>query len=702
MTRLALAAVLLLLSCARVQAQEWTPPGEPAGERARADDAPPDTSAASMGEGVPLEQYMTALTERRLIAAETGSVEALRRLVREGEELFLEQRYDEASTVLFEVVESPRFADFVDVDEFRAAQFMLARSLEQLGALRTASRYLEQILARGPEELYFGPAFRKLVDVGLRSGNLREQIERAEALEVRELPEDSLNELFYLRGREAYDRQDWAAAEDELSQITRRSRFYASAQYLRGVAAARQREWQTAENHFCTIATTGDRDRFTFFVDDRYFEVKDLARLALGRVAHEQGRADDAFYYYFQVPQDSERIAEALFEAAYAMYEGGDYETAVDLLDQLETRHPESPFADEATLLRGYVHLGRCEFEEANQLFVRFGRVFGPIRREVSDILRNPARQQRLYQDLLVAEARAAESRRRGEESRLDEDDAPRGDATRRLLLAMLEVDPEFYRLHSDVRTLDAEAGRAGRLGTELAEIAARVTGRERPRAAAAELDEVWDESADLRRDIEDARAILGALTEQLDAMRRAQAPADQLRELEQATRQIGTRLAELEAQLDEAVGEVAAAGGRGSTDNTEIAQMLRRDVRNARRLPARIAATRARMVEAGNGAALHAVRRLDRRIGAGLRRARIGRIDAIMGSKRRIEIQIESLAAGRFPPELQDPLRVQGLLRDDEEYWPFEGELWEDEFDETDPVEEVIDEELDELEEAE
>jgi hypothetical protein len=64
-------------------------------------------------------------------------------------------------------------------------------------------------------------------------------------------------------------------------------------------------------------------------------------------------------------------------------------------------------------------------------------------------------------------------------------------------------------------------------------------------------------------------------------------------------------------------------------------------------------------------------------------RRARIGRIDAVMGSKRRIEMQIASLAAGRFPAELRDPLAVQGLLADDEEYWPFEGEDWPDEYEE-------------------
>jgi hypothetical protein len=101
-------------------------------------------------------------------------------------------------------------------------------------------------------------------------------------------------------------------------------------------------------------------------------------------------------------------------------------------------------------------------------------------------------------------------------------------------------------------------------------------------------------------------------------------------------------------------------------------------------------------MVEAANDAAIHGLRRLRARVGGELRQARIGRIDAVMGSKRRVEIQVESLAAGRFPPELLDPLRIQGLLRDDEEYWPFEGELWEDEFDETDPIDELLEEEED------
>jgi tetratricopeptide (TPR) repeat protein len=656
---------------------------------AAAQDAPPPSEPASEEGGTDLGTYLQALSERRLIAAETGSVERMRRLVRRGEDLFLNERYEEASRVLFEVAESPRFADYAELPEFRGAEFMLARALERLGALRSSQRYLLRILERGTEDLYFGPAYRKFVDVTLESGDLRGGIAKLEALEVGELGEDSQNELQYLKGRERYDLEAFDEAEPLLAEVTRVSRFFASAQYLRGVIAVRRDDLQEAEELFCSIAGTGHEDRYSFFVDDRFFEVQDLARLGLGRVAHEGLRSDDAFYYYFQVPNDSERVAEALFESAYAMYEGGDYETAVDLLDQLEARFPETSFADEAKLLRGYVHLGRCEFQEASELFVRFQQVFEPIRREVEIILANPARQERLFDELLREEERLSGGPR----------EVPEGETAqttvRGLVLAMTRVDPTFYRLHADVRILDAEAARAGRLTNDLSALAERVTGGERPRAAA-EADDGWDEAGELRQDIEGARAIMTALTQQIDAMR-GQAPNEQLREIEVAVRELGQRLRTVEHDLDTATsagGDAAAPEGPATND---VDELLRRDIAHARTLPSRVSSVRAQLVTAANEAALRALRNLQRRLGTGLRRARIGRIDAIMGSKRRIEIQIESLAAGRFPPELQDPLRIQGLLRDDEEYWPFEGELWTDEFDETDPVEEILEQQAEE-----
>lgn len=650
-----------------------------------ADTAAQAPAAGQLTAGSELEAYFQALAARRLIAPESGSDVRLRDVVRLAEDFYLDERYDDAALLLFEVAESPRFADFVELPDFRGAEYMLAGALQQLGAHETAQRYLERILRRGPEDPYFAPAMRRMVDVALESGDVVGTARRVNELRLQNLSEDSQNELRYLEARARFDSRSDPEAEQLLSQITVRSRFFASAQYLRGAIAARARDYRTAERHFCTIARQGDRDQFTFYVDWRFFEVKDLARLALGRVAHETERPEDAFYYYFQVPADSEHVANALFEAAYAAYEGGDNETAIDLVDQLDTRFPSSPFVDEAMVLRGYIHLSRCEFEEANRLFKKFADRFGPVINEVEEVLENPARTAGVYEELLEDERRA-EERRRGHEDAPTNADRP---TARQLLMALLRVDPTFFELHRDVRTLDGLSARAGRVTSDLEALAARVRGGENIRAAASVVQEP-DDASMLAHDIDAARAVLTGLTEQVDAMRRANAPRAQMQPVEVELRQLGERVRTLETQLRDAnVTAATESQERVAPQSNQLEALLAADVTNARRLPSRVRAVRSKLVQAANDAALGALRDLHERLGGLLRRARIGRIDAVMGSKRRIEIQIESLAAGRFPPELMDPLRVQGLLRDDEEYWPFEGEYWPDEYEQTDEDEE-------------
>jgi len=622
--------------------------------------------------GGELDVYMQALSSRRLIASETGSVESLRKLVSVGETLYLGERYDDALLVLYEAVESPRFVDFVELTEVRSAELMLGAALHQLGALGTAARYLDRLLVRGPSEPYFVPALRMAVDVALESGDPGAAAERILGLNLGELPEDATNELRYLRGRDLYDGgtpADYEGATSLLSEITERSRFYASAQYLLGAISARAGRMQEAEDYFCTIADTGDDARHTFYVDGRYFEIKDLAWLALGRVAHEGQRASDAFYYYFQVPQDSERLAEAMFEAAYATYEGQDHDTALDLLDQLEARFPTSPFVDEASILRAYIHLARCDFGEADRLFRKFMTNFGPLIGEVERIAQNPARQAALYDDLLRRQS-STEDRPRG------------GRDVHALLFALLRVDPSFYRLHASVRTLDAEAARAGRLAESFDAIAARLAGSDQP-VAAVVAPVGPDEATLLSNNIQDAEAALFGLAADLDAMRIAHADRSQLDPHEETLAVLAGRLRELRKRLAATIAPAAPEVTARPQGGSDIAALLASDTAAARTLPQRVAVARHHLVSAANAAALSALESLRDRLLTWQRGARIGRIDAVMGSKRRIEIQIESLAAGRFPAELQDPLMMQGLLEDDEEYWPFEGDEWPDEYEE-------------------
>ena len=57
------------------------------------------------------------------------------------------------------------------------------------------------------------------------------------------------------------------------------------------------------------------------------------------------------------------------------------------------------------------------------------------------------------------------------------------------------------------------------------------------------------------------------------------------------------------------------------------------------------------------------------------------GREMALKWKKRALEVEIEAISAGYLPKDALDTLDAARYLRDSEEYWPFEGDDWPDEF---------------------
>jgi hypothetical protein len=89
----------------------------------------------------------------------------------------------------------------------------------------------------------------------------------------------------------------------------------------------------------------------------------------------------------------------------------------------------------------------------------------------------------------------------------------------------------------------------------------------------------------------------------------------------------------------------------------------------------------RTALVTATSTIANRALVDLDKRLRELLRRSRLTHIDAVIGKKKKLEIEIANLRKGRYPAELFATLQLEGLMGDDEEYWPFEGEYWSDEY---------------------
>ncbi len=629
----------------------------------------PHVAAARVDSSTVLDAYLKALEQKRLAPKPADDIEELKPVLEEAQRAVLDGKKDEATALLIEIVEGPRFRDFDGLAPFHTAELMLASALTERYALKSAQRVIDRVLARGPGMAAFEPAYRRAVDIAIARGDFAASATHLATFHRDKLPEDSVNELVYLEGRAAYERGALSEATQKLGKISKKSRFYVNAQYLLGAIAAKSRQYKEAEARFCAIAGAGKDNSYSFFIDGRFFPVRDLAHLGLGRVAHETGRASDAFYYYFQVPSDSDRLAEAMFEAAWASYEGGDHEAAIDSLDQLEARFPRSPHAAEASVLRGYVHLSRCEFAEAERRLAKFERDFTPVLREIDAALASPARKSGLYADLVMRQESVARLRAN------DQSGEPTPDS---LLLSLVMADPDFYRLNSELRALDAELGRSGNVPSELFALSTRLTQDKAPaprKDDSGMADGISGAEAELTR----TKAAIDALGREITTLSRGGADKAALAPLRTTQRELDQRVAHIERNLRDAVRAAELEASRPT--DSDLQTLLRKDQAYVAALRSQAHRVRVDLSDAADRAGERALTDLRERLAAELRRARIGRIDAVMGSKRQVEIQIESLSVGRFPPELADALRMQTLLRDDEEYWPFEGEDWPDEF---------------------
>ena len=85
------------------------------------------------------------------------------------------------------------------------------------------------------------------------------------------------------------------------------------------------------------------------------------------------------------------------------------------------------------------------------------------------------------------------------------------------------------------------------------------------------------------------------------------------------------------------------ASGERG----VDLPGLLRGDRATSSELYAAAEAARGKLLEARSGLAKDAANRLVLRLSRLLRRARLGRIESVLGRKRALEVEVEALAVG-------------------------------------------------------
>jgi hypothetical protein len=645
-----------------------------------AQDPPAKTDApAAKNVDDPLAKYFAALEAMKLVDVESGSLETLRKELQIAEDMLRDGTYVNAAVALYAIVKSPRYSAFTDFVEYQNAEYDLGVALARAGSYGAALDALEVVLARGPAATYWGPAHRREVDIALETRDHKGILARLESIKTSDpIPPSAAGERGYLRGRAAYDEGKLADAEGELVLISKKSRLYSSALYLRGVIKARRGEYKLSAEALCEVAATPDNDKFTFVVDDRYFTIKDLARLGLGRIAHEQGEYDDAYYHYFQVPDDSAYLPDALFEASWSMYQKRELATARDLVKEFLTTFPSSPNWPEASLLAGYVELADCKFTDSQQWYDALVAKLQPVVDEMDKVRNDPELRKQLFATAL---ARYREVKYTGlldgKKTATQPPLTPHDN-----VLALLRLDPKFIRLNDAIVGMNELANNAPavvrswqNLGKQVAEkkVGAVSTG------ATLEQEQLADASSlveDLRRLSTQIAASKGELARQKnDGNVPPDVAAEEMKRLDELQKTTKTKLAAAVSAADKAAAAITNEASAG------IKPLIEADINDARRLDKATHELQVKLDEAGDKLAQQAIEKLWMDTRKVLDKAKLGKIDAIIGQKRKLDIEVQDLAAGRFPEELIGKLWNASMIADDEEYWPWQGEYWADEY---------------------
>jgi tetratricopeptide (TPR) repeat protein len=619
--------------------------------------APSSGKADTRSEG--MRAYQKALEKRKLSATAPLSAQRLRDELGPIEEKLANGRRDEAIGDLVYFVEQPRFEPFASGPEGRAMLFLLGDALGRAGAYEPSRGYLQRLLTGDPKDTNYRRAARTLVELGLESGALEVFLKDLEKVPA-SAPEELRGDIAYLKGRALERRRDRTGALAAYAAVSPKSRFWAQATYLSGVIEVERGQLKKGENLFCKVADPKRTPKKApLFGGSDFFRVRDLARLGLGRVAHEQYRFDDARYYYYLIPKDSDRLPEALYEASTTRYEAKDYEGARELMNELRVMKVNHAYEDEAWILDAYIDLASCKFFRADAKLQKFLKRYDPVRDAARRISKDD-----------TAVKRLVETVREGSDPAAANLGVDAGVA--RTLGALMRVDAGYGTASRRLAQLDVQlSGLRGALG-DLDEAARKLATPKavRPQAAGPIGDTIPDkierieaQIAEVRRLMREAERSGGGAKTQLEALKK---------ELEAL---------EIRARAGRTAITPAAAAAMKATTDVDLTGVIQKDRERAAVLHEEAQKTRQKVESQQIALAKDALIRLDRRLSRLLRRARLGRIETVLGEKRSLEVEIEALSQGLLPQTIVDSLKAERWLGDDEEYWPFDGEDWEDEY---------------------
>ncbi len=300
--------------------------------------------------------------------------------------LFFYESYDAVIQALLPLVEDDRHRANGGYAE---AVYMLAESLFLERDLLMAGHYYER-LAEDPTHSL--DAARRRIEIAVAMGRF-DELERLYRDLERRAGTAMDDDVSYVRGKALYFQGRYADAVNAFGAVRPSADVYELARYFTGVAMARMDQLEPAYAEF-----TGVLERLgepSAEDSDTVVDLRELSRLAQGRIHYENSAWLEAIDAYILVPRQSPHYTAALYEIAWTQIRQGAetdqrtlrdqyFETALNNLEILTiVADQDSRFQAQAQLLRGDLLLRMERYDEAVEQFETANAQYLPVEQEL-------------------------------------------------------------------------------------------------------------------------------------------------------------------------------------------------------------------------------------------------------------------------------------------------------------------------------
>ncbi len=319
---------------------------------------------------------------------ETPDLDYLDELIDEGQRLYDERSFEEASLRFFDVLQddTPGAEGY-----FPQAEYELARTLFRLQLYQGALSYFGAIAEEGDFHPYFQPALRGLLlltEVIPGDGELARHLASYADHFPEVVPEDFEDRYAYLVGRHFYEDLEVEQAVRLLDSIGPDSEYYAKARYIMAITHVADYEAEPAVEAFRDVL------RYLEGLDTPLDELQgeealilDLAHLGMARVYYSTGQFDTALSYYERIHRDSPRWPESLFESSWAFFNVDRFNRALGNLHSLNSPFFEDAYFPEGPVLAAVIYFYNCNYDLVRETLDDFDFIFEGVRDELQAIL---------------------------------------------------------------------------------------------------------------------------------------------------------------------------------------------------------------------------------------------------------------------------------------------------------------------------